>query len=197
MARKTGKQFTCVICSKEFYRYPSEIKKGCGITCGRTCWSIWKRQGETKQCQHCGKAFYCRRSQAKQGYGNYCSKPCWAATRKIRETYICKVCSSPFERTRWQIEKGFTNVCSAGCMTIWRRGKRPGTIDAMFTIWQKQAWLKGACERCGSGDDLQLDHIIPRFMGGEPTKDNAQTLCRSCNLKKYWEEDLPKSRASA
>ena len=145
-------------------------------------------------CPVCGAPFYQHLSQATQGYGNYCSKLCWAQTRKLRETYDCVVCGEPFERTRWQIKKGYTKVCSSGCMAIWRRGKRPGTRDAMFTIWQKRAWIDDACAHCGAADDLQLDHIFPRFAGGKPTRENAQTLCRQCNLKKYWEEDLPKYR---
>ena len=40
------------------------------------------------------------------------------------------------------------------------------------------------CLFCGSGDDLTLDHIHPKSLGGADTEDNLQTLCRSCNSSK-------------
>jgi hypothetical protein len=40
------------------------------------------------------------------------------------------------------------------------------------------------CKKCGSSDDLTVDHIHPESKGGKATDDNLQTLCRSCNSKK-------------
>lgn len=40
------------------------------------------------------------------------------------------------------------------------------------------------CVFCGSPDDLTLDHIHPKSLGGADTEDNLQTLCRSCNSSK-------------
>lgn len=42
------------------------------------------------------------------------------------------------------------------------------------------------CVYCGataeeSGAPLQLDHVIPRSLGGEDTAENLATCCRSCN----------------
>lgn len=39
----------------------------------------------------------------------------------------------------------------------------------------------GACVRCGSKDDLTVDHIFPQSIGGTHAKQNLRTLCRSCN----------------
>lgn len=41
-----------------------------------------------------------------------------------------------------------------------------------------------ACKHCGTGDDLTLDHIIPRSRGGTDDLANLQTLCRTCNSRK-------------
>lgn len=35
----------------------------------------------------------------------------------------------------------------------------------------------GACVRCGSGEDIEMHHVIP----GESTLDNLATLCRDCH----------------
>lgn len=40
------------------------------------------------------------------------------------------------------------------------------------------------CLACGSGEDLSLDHIIPRSKGGSHDESNLQTLCRRCNSAK-------------
>lgn len=37
------------------------------------------------------------------------------------------------------------------------------------------------CVRCGSEDDLTVDHIFPRSSGGTHSLSNLRTLCRSCN----------------
>jgi superfamily II DNA or RNA helicase/5-methylcytosine-specific restriction endonuclease McrA len=42
------------------------------------------------------------------------------------------------------------------------------------------------CLACGSADrrQLQVDHIVPQFHGGDSSIDNLQTLCRYCNRLK-------------
>ncbi len=41
------------------------------------------------------------------------------------------------------------------------------------------------CQYCGlKGRDLTIDHVHPRWAGGENTWDNLVACCRRCNLKK-------------
>ncbi|MBD2101776.1 DEAD/DEAH box helicase family protein [Leptolyngbya sp. FACHB-261] len=40
------------------------------------------------------------------------------------------------------------------------------------------------CEARGRGVRLEIDHIIPVFLGGETTLENSQTLCSVCNKEK-------------
>jgi hypothetical protein len=40
------------------------------------------------------------------------------------------------------------------------------------------------CARCGSAEDLSIDHIVPLAAGGTHDLDNLQVLCRSCNSSK-------------
>jgi hypothetical protein len=37
------------------------------------------------------------------------------------------------------------------------------------------------CRRCGSVEDLTLDHILPQSSGGTHVADNLRVLCRACN----------------
>lgn len=41
-----------------------------------------------------------------------------------------------------------------------------------------------ACVKCGSTEDITLDHIHPWALGGPDTEDNLRVFCRSCNSRK-------------
>lgn len=40
------------------------------------------------------------------------------------------------------------------------------------------------CQKCGSQEVLELDHIIPFSKNGKDDESNYQTLCQPCNRKK-------------
>lgn len=40
------------------------------------------------------------------------------------------------------------------------------------------------CRWCGSTEDLTIDHIVPRILGGPTDPTNLQVLCRACNSSK-------------
>lgn len=42
----------------------------------------------------------------------------------------------------------------------------------------------GACVRCGSISNLEIDHIRPIAHGGDSSIENLQVLCRPCNRAK-------------
>jgi 5-methylcytosine-specific restriction endonuclease McrA len=42
----------------------------------------------------------------------------------------------------------------------------------------------GRCVECGSGFDIQYDHVIPLALGGANTVQNLQILCAPCNQAK-------------
>ena len=48
-------------------------------------------------------------------------------------------------------------------------------------IMQRDGWQ---CRQCGSGDSLEVDHIVPTYAGGTDEPGNLQTLCRSCHQRK-------------
>jgi hypothetical protein len=62
------------------------------------------------------------------------------------------------------------------------RVSRPATPPAMR---EKIAERDGrACARCGTNENLTVDHIIPWSRGGSDEAHNLQLLCGSCNSKK-------------
>jgi len=62
----------------------------------------------------------------------------------------------------------------------------PGVIEITEEIRrQVKERDHGVCLACGCGvSKLQVDHIIPRYVGGTNVLDNLQTLCRTCNMAK-------------
>lgn len=55
----------------------------------------------------------------------------------------------------------------------------------------------GFCEGEGCGVKLALgdyhyDHVIPDALGGDPTLDNCQVLCRACHKEKTSRQDIPR-----
>lgn len=54
----------------------------------------------------------------------------------------------------------------------------------------------GHCEQCGwklmDSADYHYDHVAPDGIGGEPTLDNCQVLCRGCHREKTRKIDVPR-----
>lgn len=60
----------------------------------------------------------------------------------------------------------------------------PGEITT--DEWQALCERYGdRCLKCGTGDRLVIDHVIPLSRGGEHSIRNIQPLCRKCNAKKH------------
>lgn len=47
--------------------------------------------------------------------------------------------------------------------------------------YERDGWK---CVKCGSTENLTLDHVIPRVLGGKDWLKNLQTLCKPCNQAK-------------
>jgi len=50
--------------------------------------------------------------------------------------------------------------------------------DGVFNRDERQ------CLKCGSPENLSLDHIVPLASGGDNSTNNLQTLCKTCNSSK-------------
>ncbi|MGE4132377.1 MAG: HNH endonuclease [Bdellovibrionales bacterium] len=66
------------------------------------------------------------------------------------------------------------------------------TARARRTVWQQ---AKSKCQTCGSVHALQVDHVLPKSLGGSDEAENLRLLCRSCNQRAAIEKlGLPKMR---
>lgn len=62
------------------------------------------------------------------------------------------------------------------------RGRRPGNI----TVSRRNVMLRdrNECQYCGTGQNLTIDHVIPKSKGGTWDWMNLVTACNVCNGKK-------------
>ncbi len=59
--------------------------------------------------------------------------------------------------------------------------RKPIPSSVKKAVWKRDG---GKCVNCGSGVDIEYDHIIPVARGGSSTIQNIQILCMKCNRKK-------------
>jgi hypothetical protein len=85
------------------------------------------------------------------------------------------------------VEDGWIHVpngrVSSNGRPYWKvRVSRLKVPDALRAkIFERDGWR---CLRCGSAQDLEIDHIFPVALGGDNAESNLQTLCKSCNSSK-------------
>ena len=168
------------------------------------------------QCMTCGVLFerwpsFLRTATARGSTIRYCSNACsWKARsegayvckpRKGR-TLDCEFCRAPFyvcpshKPRRFCSETCRQAAYKAGVPRADRvRGDYPINQPPNRFSWRhRRDWLGTQCAHCGSTDRLQMDHIIPIIAGGKAVRENAQTLCFSCNTKKRMQSDIPLAR---
>lgn len=158
---------------------------------------MWQRPpktGKMVNCKCCDKEFYCRKSLVEKGFGKFCSRKCEAKSRPngpVERT--CLQCGVLFKKDHWSVNVlgNGGRFCTRACTDKFKRKLRKRGEQEMFTQWQKREWIEDKCAQCKSTEKLELDHLIPRFAGGKATKENSQTLCRTCNRKKFWTDDYP------
>jgi 5-methylcytosine-specific restriction endonuclease McrA len=59
--------------------------------------------------------------------------------------------------------------------------REPLPREVRLAVWHRD---RGRCRECGSGFDLQYDHVIPLALGGATGVENLQLLCGDCNRAK-------------
>jgi 5-methylcytosine-specific restriction endonuclease McrA len=59
--------------------------------------------------------------------------------------------------------------------------RQPIPRDVRLAVFERDG---GCCVECGSGFEIQYDHVIPVALGGAGTVENLQILCAPCNRAK-------------
>lgn len=186
---KKGSYFTCIICGKEFYRSPSQIKNGSTKTCSRKCLGIsFKGEnnpfwGKTHKLDTKEKISNCRKGKC-LGNSNALGYKHTEEARKRISIRSKEMWNTDREKILQALPRGKNH----------RFYKEPELrrYRKQFTIAQRRDWIDDVCAYCGTTENLELDHIIPIFDGGINIRENAQTLCRGCNLFKVQYVDLPR-----
>lgn len=139
--------------------------EGCVTTQRKRC--AFNKYGAKRECLYCGKTF----EFSDVARRHYCSE-------------ICR-------------KKGFVE-CARKHKRISRHVRRvrirqAGGVERLdpYSIFERDGWR---CQHCNKKTrrtykithDLypNLDHIVPVSKGGRHSRDNVQTLCRACNLRK-------------
>ena len=62
--------------------------------------------------------------------------------------------------------------------------KRPRAVTARCSRRGVFARDNYQCQYCGNTNDLTLDHVVPKRLGGDGSWENLVTCCKRCNAKK-------------
>ncbi len=179
---RRGTVVTCAVCASSTYRSPKRLKEGRTYLCSEAC----------RLTAHAEKLI--DRTQPRPN-------------RMLGMEVECCVCRAIVYRKKSMIERNVDKTCgSPDCMSTYSRSlwglppyseeqrkirKGPSRRSSNFDRKQRREWLETECVRCGSTENLCLDHIIPVSAGGESVLENAQTLCQPCNIWKGNHEDRP------
>jgi hypothetical protein len=89
---------------------------------------------------------------------------------------------------------GLIKRISCGASAVLELTKESEELITLRDAWDRRTWLetsrrifrrdKWTCVYCSSGDDLTVDHVVPRSRGGSNDDSNLATACRACNSRK-------------
>lgn len=142
-----------------------------------------------RACKACGERIY-----RGSGKSKFCSDTCRIAHQAVQQvlqrakryTRVCKACGSAFTtRSSGQI------YCPDKCRSkVAQERKQPyentNAYQLRFSILTRDGFR---CRYCGhsaqeEGIKLEVDHIVPKSMGGVDEPANLITCCSKCNKGK-------------
>lgn len=189
--QREGKEVPCSTCGKSVYLKQYKLKRDALHFCSQKCRtkaisenrvdrkfeqaSEKKRTGRRFSCCVCGKEKYQRISYFNRDVNKTCGDP---------------KCFSAYSRGRWGLPP-----CSDEERRKSGKGRARPKRLTNFTARQRIDWMEPKCGRCGTDQNLTLDHILAVCCGGQSVRENAQTLCGPCNNWKSKHVDKPLARA--
>lgn len=131
-------------------------------------------------------------AQASHGYCSRCRlrknnpptfRPIGRFVNSEKERY-CWSCKEIKKITLFPIHKtapfGHGGMCK-NCLIKRNNGYDPIKV---FEYSEKFVEQGKSCAKCFSNEKLEIDHIIPKSLGGTDNIDNLQILCSTCNKRK-------------
>ncbi|MGH3094588.1 MAG: HNH endonuclease, partial [Streptosporangiales bacterium] len=86
------------------------------------------------------------------------------------------------QRTSWLVISVLNGIREAPSLFSATADQRLSITDKLRRqVYERDEW---ACVRCGSPDELTIDHKWPHSRGGNRSLENLQTLCSLCNSSK-------------
>jgi 5-methylcytosine-specific restriction endonuclease McrA len=155
----------------------------------------WPESGFSPKKGGSGFHSHCRdcRRQLRRNYGRKHQQALATYTKKWQEANPYRIrelrrnwylANREHERSKSAAFKKANPVLYRGYqrMRLARLEDGPRLSDAEWL--EVVAVCGAACLKCGSEEDVTIDHIVPVSRGGQDTKDNVQPLCRACNSSK-------------
>jgi 5-methylcytosine-specific restriction endonuclease McrA len=100
-------------------------------------------------------------------------------------------CMSPPKRQGSPLKSAFIEVRAKADRALWRAvhliAMRAVPLAAkLIGVSKRSAYQGTPCGYCGRtmGNDLTIDHIVPRAAGGKSTPGNVIAVCKACNQSK-------------
>lgn len=165
---------TCPVCKKQFIVHISQIKRGQGKYCSRTCARSGsptrKRNRLTVSCCICGKKFEKHRSEIKKNImdKHFCSPECWYKYNQRENHYA------------------------------WTGGQHE-RMNPEYRTWRRAVLERDMyrCRRCHVTENLEVHHIY-KFNEKPSLRwevGNGITLCKKCHrmvtgYEEWWADNF-------
>lgn len=187
---RKGREVTCLICGRLTYRRLSKVWiKTCGSKECRSAWMrgennpFWGKNHSPEMKEHL------RAARAKRPYYlNKGGRPKGSFTPEERAAQSARM------KEAWRKNRDlWASRLPRGGDHHWKKLNKERRYRIQFTPFQRKNWKDSQCLWCDAidPDDLVLDHIVSVMAGGKSIRENAQTLCRACNLWKMVFIDRP------
>jgi hypothetical protein len=91
-----------------------------------------------------------------------------------------------YEYAKLMSRSAFNGKLHYGFITSKFKKLKNGMLTMSGTIreWQREHELPVECVFCGSTENLQTDHLIPKSRGGSDSADNLVLSCQKCNASR-------------
>lgn len=131
-------------------------------------------------CSHCGLKF--KRTTKNQTVCNDCKFSTRTNARYWNYTKKCVVCNGEFKAMA-----STQKYCCQKCRVkaVLKYSSEFSYAKIRFEVFKRDDFRCRYCGRSPSdGAVLEVDHVVPRKLGGENLVDNYVTSCKECNVGK-------------